>query len=455
MDWLIYQYYSVRHNRSHSNNNIVGTNMNNKPALRIGIVGGGISGVALALDLCRHSHLDVQLFEAAPAFGEVGAGVSFGANAVRAIAGLGIGEPYLQIADRTPEPWQDVWFEWRRAGDAGYLGASVAPGVGQSSVHRADFLDALAMHLPAGVAQFSKRAAHIEQQGDNARVVFTDGTDYRCDLLIAADGIKSVLRNHVLEGLGMAPVAPRFSGTCAYRGLIDSLHLREAYRAQGIDEHLVDVPQMYLGLDGHILTFPVKQGRLINVVAFLSDRSRPDPVWPQDAPWVRSASQREMLDAFAGWGDAARVLLECIPAPTHWALHDLAELPGYVHGRVALIGDAAHATLPHQGAGAGQGLEDAYFLARLLGDPRVSIDNLGALLTAYDALRRPRACRVQRTSREAGELYELRDPTVGGDELALSSTLESRFDWLWNHDLDADVAEARARLDWESLSTCA
>ncbi|MNZ84962.1 Salicylate hydroxylase [compost metagenome] len=265
--------------------------------------------------------------------------MSFGPNAVRAIAGLGLGEAYLQVADRTPEPWQDVWFEWRRGSDAGYLGASIAPGVGQSSVHRADFLDALVTHLPEGIAQFSKRATQVEQQGDEVRVLFTDGTDYRCDLLIGADGIKSALRSHVLEGLGVAPQAPRFTGTRAYRGMVDSLRLREAYRAHGIDEHLVDVPQMYLGLDGHILTFPVKHGRIINVVAFISDRSQPDPTWPADAPWVREASQREMLDTFAGWGDAARVLLECIPAPTHWVLHELAELPGYVHGRVALIGD--------------------------------------------------------------------------------------------------------------------
>ncbi|MFZ6049258.1 salicylate 1-monooxygenase [Pseudomonas sp. CR3202] len=429
--------------------------MSKKPALRIGIIGGGISGVALALDLCRHSHLDVQLFESAPAFGEVGAGVSFGANAVRAIAGLGLAEPYGEVADRTPEPWQDVWFEWRRSNDAGYLGASLAPGVGQSSVHRADFLDVLASRLPEGVARFKKRAVSVEQQDDEVRVLFTDGSEYRGDLLIAADGIKSAIRSHVLEGIGAPPAAPRFSGTCAYRGLIDSLRLREAYRAAGVDERLVDVPQMYLGLDGHILTFPVKQGRIINVVAFVSDRSSANPTWPQDAPWVREASQREMLEAFAGWGDAARILLECIAAPTHWALHDLAELPGYVHGRVALIGDAAHAMLPHQGAGAGQGLEDAYFLARLLGDPQASQDNLGELLAAYDALRRPRACRVQRSSWEAGELYELRDPAVGADEQALGTTLASRFDWLWNHDLDADLRDARARLGWQTLSRCA
>ncbi len=113
--------------------------------------------------------------------------------------------------------------------------------MGQSSVHRADFIDALVTHLPEGIAQFGKRATQVEQQGGEVQVLFTDGTEYRCDLLIGADGIKSALRSHVLEGQGLAPQVPRFSGTCAYRGMVDSLHLREAYRAHGIDEHLVDV----------------------------------------------------------------------------------------------------------------------------------------------------------------------------------------------------------------------
>ncbi|MGY2041275.1 salicylate 1-monooxygenase [Pseudomonas pergaminensis] len=416
--------------------------------LQVGIVGGGIAGVALALDLCRHTHLDVTLFEAAPAFGEVGAGVSFGANAVRAIEGLGIGTPYERIADRTPQPWQDIWFEWRRGVDAGYLGASIADGVGQSSVHRADFLDALAQQLPDGIARFDKRAVSVRETGDRVRVQFTDGTDYECDLLIAADGIKSSLRDYVLQGLGLPLVAPRFSGTCAYRGMIDSEQLRQAYRAAGVDEHLINVPQMYLGLDAHILTFPVKQGRLINVVAFVSDRSEPNPVWPQDTPWVKSTTQAQMLESFAHWGDAVRVLLECIPAPTLWALHELDELAGYTYGRVGLIGDAAHAMLPHQGAGAGQGLEDAWLLARLLGDPRVLDCNAQNILQVYDEIRRPRACRVQRTSWEAGELYEFRDPHVACQESLLSTTLASRFDWLWNHDMQSDLLQARTRLGW-------
>jgi salicylate hydroxylase len=416
--------------------------------LQIGIVGGGIAGVALALDLCRHAHLDVQLFEAAPAFGEVGAGVSFGANAVRAIEGLGLGKPYKLIADRTAAPWQDIWFEWRRGEDARYLGASVAKGVGQSSVHRADFLYALASRLPTGVANFDKRAVRVEEKDERVHVHFADGSAHECDLLIAADGIKSNIRDYVLEGLGQPLAAPRYSGTCAYRGMIDSEQLRAAYRKAGVDEHLINVPQMYLGLDAHILTFPVKQGRLINVVAFISDRSIANPVWPQDAPWVKNTSQAEMLEAFAHWGDAVRVLLECIPAPTLWALHELDELPCYVHGRVGLIGDAAHAMLPHQGAGAGQGLEDAWLLAQLLADSRVTHTSLAELLKVYDEIRRPRACRVQRTSHEAGELYEYRGHEVEGDEALLSTTLTSRFDWLWHHDMASDLTQARVQLGW-------
>ncbi|WP_369977082.1 salicylate 1-monooxygenase [Xanthomonas bundabergensis] len=414
-------------------------------SLRIGIVGGGIAGVGLALGLCRHRHLDVQLFESAAAFGEIGAGVSFGPNAVRALAGLGMAEAYTELADRTPPPWQDVWFEWRRGEDAQLIGSTCAPGVGQSSVHRADFLDALAARLPPGLANFGKRAERIAQDAGAVHAVFADGSRYRGDLLIAADGIKSSLRGPLLQALGHAAAAPRFTGTCAYRGMIDSGRLRAAFAVQGVDTRLADVPQMYLGMDAHILTFPIKRGRLINVVAFVSDRGEPAPQWPAGQAWVREASRREMLQAFAGWGIAARTLLECIDAPTHWALHDLAELPAYAHGRLALIGDAAHAMLPHQGAGAGQGLEDAYLLAHLLADPALRRGDLPALLQAYDQVRRPRACRVQRSSREAGDLYELRDGRVGGDSGALARTLATRFDWIWQHDLQAEAAQA-ARL---------
>ncbi len=415
--------------------------------LNVAIVGGGIAGVGLAIGLKDAPHLKVTLFESAAAFGEIGAGVSFGANAVRALAGLGMAEPYHALADRTPAPWQDVWFEWRHGQDARYLGATLAPGVGQSSIHRADFLDALARRLPDGMAVFGKRACGLQQDASGATLSFTDGTTHRCDLVLAADGIKSGLRAAVLDGHGLRDPGPRFTGSVAYRGLVERDALRERFRAAGLDQHLLDVPQMYLAQDGHILTFPIKQGRILNIVAFLTTQPRA-AVWPADQPWVRNASRAEVGAAFADWGLAARTLVAAIESPTLWALHDLEELPHYVHGRAALLGDAAHAMLPHQGAGAGQGLEDAWFLRELLIDPQVEQGNLERVLQAYERWRLPRACRTQRTSWEAGELYEYRDRTVGDGEARLGQTLAQRFAWLWQHDLLSDVREARRWLGW-------
>ncbi|MBB3141030.1 salicylate 1-monooxygenase [Halomonas organivorans] len=416
--------------------------------LRIGIVGGGIGGVALAVALSRRSDLEVHLFEAAERFSEIGAGVSFGPNAVRAISLLGLEAAYRRIADASPAPCEDVWFEWRRGRDEAYLTASLAPGCGQSSVHRADFLDAIVAHLPAGIAHFGKRCQAVVQDAEGISVSFADGSEFRGDLLIGFDGIKSAVREHVLPVADFGEVGPRWSGTQAYRGLVPVERLRRALQEAGCDERLAVVPQMYLGTDRHILTFPVKQAALINVVAFVTDRSCPEPQLPEGAPWVVEVSQQAMLEDFPGWGAASKAILGCIDQPTRWALHELPELPRYARDRVLIVGDAAHAMLPHQGAGAGQALEDAYVLAGLLSDPHAERNNVAAVLAAFEAARHARTRRVQATSREAGDVYECRGDGIGADEARLAADLERRFDWLWQHDPRDDVALARRRLKW-------
>ncbi|WP_302140523.1 salicylate 1-monooxygenase [Halomonas alkalicola] len=417
--------------------------------LSVAIIGGGIGGVAFAVALSRHADLDVQLFEAAPQFSEIGAGVSFGPNAVRAIQRLGLEAAYRRIADSSPAPFEDVWFEWRRGSDDGYLTATLAPGCGQSSVHRADFLDAIVAQLPAGIAHFGKRCVEVTQQGDSATAHFADGTSFTADILIGFDGIKSAVRANVLPAETFGEIAPFWSGTYAYRGMIPTARLEEALENRGADRRLALVPQMYLGHDRHILTFPVKQSELINVVAFITDRSTPEPKLPEGEEWVQAVTQQEMLEVFAGWGAASQAILACIPEPTSWALHELPELPRYHRGRVLLVGDAAHALVPHQGAGAGQALEDAYVLASLLGDDACTRDSAEQVLAAFEAVRHGRTCRVQRTSHEAGNVYEYAGEGIGDDEAKLIENLETRFDWLWNHDPEADVAAARSRLEGE------
>lgn len=414
--------------------------------LSIGIVGGGIGGVAFAVALSRDSGLDVQLFEAAPQFSEIGAGVSFGPNAVKTIQLLGLEEAYQRIADSSPAPFEDVWFEWRRGSDDGYLTASLAPGVGQSSVHRADFLDAIVANLPEGIAHFGKRCIEVKQDTDSATAFFDDGTHFTCDAIIGFDGIKSAVRRHVLPPEEFGEITPFWSGTYAYRGMIPTDELEAALEAKGSEKRLALVPQMYLGKDRHILTFPVKQSQLVNVVAFITDRSAPNPALPEDEEWVQTVTQQEMLQVFEGWSPACQVVLGCIAEPTRWALHELPELARYHRGRVLIVGDAAHALVPHQGAGAGQALEDAYVLASLLTDTSCHRQNVSDVLAAFEQVRHARTCKVQRTSHEAGDVYEYAGEGIGNDEAKLIHNLENRFDWLWDHDPREDVVAARGAL---------
>lgn len=414
--------------------------------LSIGIVGGGIGGVAFAVALSRDSHLDVQLFEAAPQFSEIGAGVSFGPNAVKAIQRLGLEAPYQRIADASPAPYEDVWFEWRHGRDDTYLTASLAPGVGQSSVHRADFLDAIVANLPEGIAHFGKRCIEVQQDADSATAYFDDGTRFTGDVIIGFDGIKSAVRHHVLPPEQYGEITPFWSGTYAYRGMVPTSELEAALQAKGSEKRLALVPQMYLGKDRHILTFPVKQSQLVNVVAFITDRSTPNPTLPEGEEWVQAVSQEEMLKVFKDWSPACQAILECIPEPTRWALHELPELARYHRDRVLIVGDAAHALVPHQGAGAGQALEDAYVLASLLTDVSCNRDNVSEVLSAFEQVRHARTCKVQRTSHEAGDVYEYAGVGIGDDEAELINNLESRFEWLWNHDPHDDVIAAKNSL---------
>lgn len=420
--------------------------------IRIAVVGGGIAGLALASNLSKHAHLDVQMFESAPQFSEIGAGISFGANAVKAIELLGLANEYHAIADKVSPPFQDVWFQWRNGYTDEYLSASIATGVGQSSVHRADFLDAIIPHMPKQNVHFSKRLEAIEEQDDQVILHFNDGSQHECDYLIGADGIRSVARQYVLASHHLPPVDPRFSGTWAYRGIISHASFKEALQQVNGDTDLADIPQMLLGKNKHILTFPIRKGEQINIVAFCSNRE--DTILPADTPWTKPVDKAQMLSDFSDWSESCQTLLGLIEQPTIWALHEIEELSTYqsTSGHVIVMGDAAHAMLPHQGAGAGQGLEDALILAALLSTKNLQADQLTDVSSIYEKLRLKRACRVQQTSRESGEIYECYStqyPTFA----EIGEHLEHRFDWLWQHDLEQDVAEAQQQLHQLGMAT--
>ncbi|MDM1768051.1 salicylate 1-monooxygenase [Acinetobacter sp. 226-4] len=414
--------------------------------IKIAIIGGGIAGLALATNLVKNKNLDVYLFESAPQFSEIGAGISFGANAVKAIHLLGLGQEYESIADQVKAPYQDIWFQWRNGYTDEYLSASLAPEIGQSSVHRADFLDALIPLVDQKHVHFNKRVKQVVATEESAKIFFEEGDIFECDYVIGSDGIHSVVRQHVLESQGLEQVKPRFSGTWAYRGIVKYADYKQEISRLGHDPELADVPQMLLGHDKHILTFPIRQGEEINIVAFKSDRNQ--TTLPDHTPWTMPTDQSSMLKDFHDWGQGTQALLNLIDHPTIWALHEIEPLETYqnIYKNVILIGDAAHAMLPHQGAGAGQGLEDALILAQLFSVSGVSIEHLSDISSIYEEIRKERAIKTQNTSRESGEIYELYAPQFA-NFTAVGEHLIHRFDWLWQHDLEQDVLNAKTQLN--------
>lgn len=133
-----------------------------------------------------------------------------------------------------------------------------------------------------------------------------------------------------------------------------------------------------------------------------------------------------------------------MPDPSQWAIFEHPHISTYARSRVAILGDAAHASTPHQGAGAGQAIEDAHALAELLGDPQVTqAEHAIAALQAYDVIRRPRSQRVVTTSKENALLLCLCLDGVENDEDKIQETLQERLRWLWDVDVEAEVQRGR------------
>jgi salicylate hydroxylase len=304
---------------------------------------------------------------------------------------------------------------------------------GRSSVHRAHFLDELLNIVPDGIAQFGKTAINIKQDAHGVDISFADGTTARASVAVCCDGIKSLGRQIVL-GPKSKNVAPVFAGTYVYRTLVP--------RAEA--EKFVDAGNgnVYCGQGGYIVMYPVDHGKLMNMVAVQKHSSK---TW--DHPeWLLPTTRTDMMKDFVGWGQPIIKLLDYVKETHKWALFNSPDAETYCDRRICLLGDSAHATTPHQGAGAGMGFEGAFVLSTLLGkmrDPARVID----IFKAYDAVRRPRTQRLVKTSREAGDLYNFELPGVGSDLKKINEVLQEWHEWIWKIDLPGQVKDAQDLLD--------
>jgi len=380
------------------------------------IVGGGIGGLFVANALVAHG-LTVSVYEQAPALGEVGAGVYITPNCVRQLQRVGLG-PALEKCGA------------RIGGSSRYFrhdGSLIAPVQVTDSfgwnatygMHRADLIDILAKALPIGVVHTGHRCTGFERRDEVARVRFANGVVAEADVVIGADGIHSVLRAHVFRSSRAV-----FSGTVAYRGLVPTDVIPEEWPAESW--------LMWLGQCKHFLAYPVRSGTLINFVGFVPAGTE------MKESWSASGDPDVLRAEFADWDPRIGSLLRQVRTTFRSALYDRDPLPCWTRGRLTLLGDAAHAMLPHLGQGANQSIEDGMALATLLANTDRA--NVLAALLVYERLRRERTAQVQTGARQNGLRYD----SFGGDLKIRDAEINAHAEFrkhLYDHDV---VPEARA-----------
>jgi salicylate hydroxylase len=386
-------------------------------ALTAVVVGGGIGGLAAAGALTR-AGIEASVYEQAPALGEIGAGVLLGPNSVRLLHRLGLAAAIEETGG------------WVGEGSTYYRhdGTKVAPIMTTDSsgwaamygMHRADLVDVLRRAIPDGAIHLGHRAVSAEQTAEKARVTFDNGATAEAEVVIAADGIHSALQQFVTE-----QATPVFSGSVAFRGLID---------AGRVPQWRPRVSRLWMGEGKHVLVYPLRAGKLINFVCFVPADKEMRESWsaPGDPDALRAA--------FEGWAAPVTDLLKHVDTTFWWGLYDREPLTEWTKGRLALLGDAAHPMLPHLGQGANQSIEDGFALAAVL--KGTAARDVPAALRHYAQVRRRRTDVVQNNSRRNGERYDLVNHTVESRDREIAETRQLRA-WIYDYDVEAEPELAR------------
>jgi salicylate hydroxylase len=303
---------------------------------------------------------------------------------------------------------------------------------GRSCVHRAKFLGELIKLIPEETAEFSKCLVDIHETTTGVRLSFKDGTTASSSAVICSDGIKSCGRR-LLLGWSEPNANAVFTGEYVYRSLIP-----RDIAIKTVGKEAATNGTIYCGCGGYIITYPVEQGQLVNMVA---DRQMTGGVWKNEE-WVTPGTREDMLNDFEGWGKPILGLLQEVKDASLWGIFDSPPLDSFCKGNMCLIGDAAHASSPHQGAGAAMAFEDAYILSGLLGSLGKG-DSFGLAFKAFDQVRRPRTQTLVKTSRSAGLVYGFSDECIWENLEKLKMNIETRWSWIWSVDLPGELERGK------------
>ncbi|MBV8916208.1 MAG: FAD-dependent monooxygenase, partial [Acetobacteraceae bacterium] len=318
--------------------------------MRIAIIGGGVGGLTLALAL-RQRGLEPDVYEQAAELAEIGAAVALSANATRELGRLGLLE---QLQAVSTEPSELIYRNWRTGErvaahnvhlELRYQRECGAPYFG---VHRADLQRILSGALGGAGLHLGHQLTSLKEQGRAIVLTFANGKRIEADLVIGADGVRSLVRRFITGSDETV-----YSGTSAFRGIIPVERLPTLPDPEAI--------QFWMGPDAHLLHYAIGgNGESVNFFAVIE---RPK-VWPHGDKWLDPIEPGEAIKAFEGWHPAV-IEMVAQHLPVRWGLFAVRPLLHWFRGAAVLIGDAAHGMLPHHGQGANTTIEDAITLAEL------------------------------------------------------------------------------------------
>ncbi len=389
-----------------------------KSAMRVGIVGAGIGGLSPALAL-RERGLQADVFEQAPELTEIGAAIALSANAIREFARLGLAG---ELAAASTIPTELIYRHWRDGSriaahpvrqDDWYEKQFGAPYFG---IHRADLQTILSSAYGVEHLHLGCRLVNIIEQADSVALEFANGRTHEADLVVGADGVRSTVRRWIT---GADDVV--YSGTSAFRGIVPTENLPSLP-----DPHAI---QFWRGPDGHLLHYAIGgNGESVNFFAVLETPS----IWLHDGS-VAEVAEEVPVASFRGWHPAVTEMIRAAASPIRWGLFTVRPLLRWYRDRVVILGDAAHGMLPHHGQGANTSIEDAFSLAGLLAESRP--DNLEATFFRYQALRRARTRKIQRSSWVTSSLLHLPDGLAAQARNQKMAAVPRDFGWIHEYDV--------------------
>lgn len=383
--------------------------------LKILIAGAGLGGLAAASCLMKAGHR-VEIYEQAPQLSEVGAGIQVSANAMHVLRDLGLGDAIAKVG---VQPGAYVFRLHDTGEEIQRFSLSKEHeqlhGAPYTQMHRADFHDILAARaraFDAEVVRLNRHAVGFTEDDAGVSLHFSDGASVRGDLLIGADGLKSVVRNQIV---GEAKAT--YTGDAAWRLVVP------VERIAG--EPLEKVMSVFMGPGGHVVCYYLRGGTLMNVVGLVETDEISEESWTVKLPWEKLKSY------FADWHPAINAIIDAVDHDQcyRWSLFSRPPATNWSSNRATLLGDSAHPTLPYLAQGAAMAIEDGAVLTRALAMEAT----IPAALQLYQRNRVERTARIVNQSKANRELFHLPSEAAIRASFAKRNEGADRNNWLYSY----------------------